>query len=75
MSRKYTEARKASNAAWDAANLDRMSVAAPRGTKPAIKDAASAAGQSINAYILDAVRQRMERDRMRKPGEAQKPKI
>lgn len=75
MSRKYTEARKASNAAWDAANLDRMSVAAPRGTKAAIKDAAYAAGQSINAYILDAVRQRMERDRTRKPGETQKPKI
>ena len=75
MGRKYTEARKASNAAWDAANLDRMSVAAPRGTKDAVKYAASAAGQSINAYILDAVRQRMERDRMQKPGEAQKPKI
>ena len=30
-------------------------------TKEQVEDAADAAGQSINAYILDAVRERMQR--------------
>ena len=57
------------------AAYDRISVIIPKGGREQIKAAADSAGQSINAYILDAVRQRMERDRTRKPGEAQKPKI
>jgi predicted HicB family RNase H-like nuclease len=33
----------------------------PKGVKDDIKAAADAAGQSVNAYILDAVRERMQR--------------
>jgi uncharacterized protein (DUF1778 family) len=40
---------------------DRINFAVPKGVKDEIKAAADAAGQSVNAYILDAVRERMQR--------------
>ena len=66
--RKYTEAQKKSAKKWDAANLDRVSVAMPKGKNKKIKEAASAAGESMNQYIINAVDQRMERDK-RESGE------
>lgn len=60
--RKYTEGVKQSNRKWDAANLDRVSIAMPKGKKDDIKEAASAAGESMNQYIISAVDQRMERE-------------
>lgn len=60
--RKYTEARKENNKKWDTANLDRVSIAMPKGKKDTIKAAADAAGESMNQYIIAAVDQRMERD-------------
>ena len=61
--RKYTEARKEGNRKWDAANLDRISVAMKKGKKDEIKAAASAVGESMNQYIVKAIDQRMERDK------------
>ena len=61
--RKYTEARKENNKKWDAANLDRVSIAIPKGRKDIIKAAAAAAGESMNQYIITAVDDRMERDK------------
>ena len=61
--RKYTEARKENNKKWDAANLDRLSIAIPKGRKEVIKAAAIAAGESMNQYITTAVDERMERDK------------
>lgn len=63
MAQKYTEARKEGNKRWDAANLDRMSIAMPKGKKEDIKAAAAKAGESMNQYIIGAVEQRMERDK------------
>ena len=60
--RKYTEGVKQSNRKWDAANLDRVSIAMSKGKKDEIKTAASAAGESMNQYIVTAIDQRMERD-------------
>lgn len=60
--RKYTEARKEGNRKWDAANLDRVSIALPKGKKDEIKAAALAAGESVNAFIARAIDQQMERD-------------
>ena len=40
---------------------DRINLLVPKGDKDEIKAAADAAGQSANAYILDAVRERMQR--------------
>lgn len=62
MAQKYTEARKEGNRKWDAANLDRISIALPKGKKDDVKAAATAVGESMNQYIINAVEQRMERD-------------
>lgn len=53
--RKYTESVKESNRKWDAANLDRLSVAASKGTKARWKAAAEERGQSLNQFIVDIV--------------------
>ena len=60
--RKYTDARKESNKKWDAVNLDRVSIALPKGKRDAIKAAADSVGESMNKYIIGAVDLRMERD-------------
>lgn len=62
MAQKYTEARKTGNRKWDAANLDRVSIAMPKGKKDTIKAAATFAGESMNQYIIGAIDQRMERE-------------
>ena len=59
---KYTDARKEGNRKWDTADLDRVSIAMPKGKKDDIKAAAAAVGESMNQYIINAVEQRMERD-------------
>ncbi|MBM6976429.1 hypothetical protein [Intestinimonas butyriciproducens] len=53
--RKYTEGVKQSNRQWDAKNLDRLSVAAPKGTKERWKTAAEEQGQSLNQFIVNSV--------------------
>ena len=62
MAQKYTEARKEGNRKWDSENLDRVSIAMPKGKKDDIKAAAAAAGESMNQYIIAAIDQRIERD-------------
>lgn len=62
MAQKYTEARKTGNRKWDAANLDRVSIAMPKGKKDEIKLAAVASGESMNQYIIGAIEQRIQRD-------------
>lgn len=59
---KYTEARREGNRKWDAANLDRISIAMAKGKKDQIKSAAAAVGESMNQYIIAAIEQRMERE-------------
>lgn len=71
MAQKYTEARKAGNRKWDAANLDRISVAAPKGTKERWKAAAVAQDKSLNQLIVEAVDNQISQDRLRGPSEAQ----
>lgn len=56
---KYTEARKEGNRKWDAANLDRVSIAMPKGMKDTVKAAAAVAGESMNQYIIGATEQRI----------------
>ena len=47
---------------------DEIRIRMPKGEKNNIKEAASAAGESMNQYIINAVDQRMERDK-RESGE------
>ena len=67
--RQYTEAQKNSARKWDAANLDRLSLALPKGKKAEIQAAARQAGESVNQYIAGAINQRMERDKAAREGE------
>lgn len=62
--RKYTQATKARNQRWDKKNLDRISFAVKKdcGLKERLCHAAQNAGQSLTAYIVQAVRERMERE-------------
>ena len=61
-SRKYTEAQKQSARKWDAANLDRISIAVPKGQKDVIKAHAEAHRESVNGFINRAIEETMERD-------------
>lgn len=47
---------------WIAEKLDRVNLTMPKGKKEKIKDAADKAGISLNAYINQAIDERMERD-------------
>ena len=60
--RKYTDSVKQSNRTWDANNLDRMSLALPKGQKAEIQAAAGRVGESMNQYIKGAIDQRLARD-------------
>ncbi len=61
MPRKYTEAQKRSAQKWDAANLDRLSIALPKGRREQIKIFAAAHGESVNAFISRAIEETMKR--------------
>lgn len=61
MPQKYTEARKNGNRKWDAANLDRLSIALPKGRREEIKLFTAARGESVNAFISRAIEEAMKR--------------
>lgn len=65
--RKYTEAVKQSNKKWDAANLDRLSLALPKGSREEIKAHAAAHRESVNAFINRAIIETIGRDRQNTP--------
>nr|WP_326174927.1 hypothetical protein [uncultured Oscillibacter sp.] len=62
MAQKYTEAKRAGNRKWDAANLDRVSVAMPKGRKAELQAHVKDRGESLNAFINRAITETMERD-------------
>ena len=70
MAQKYSEAQKQSARKWDAANLDRLSLALPKGSRETIKAHAAAQGESTNAFIKRAIDCQIERDGAGGPQEA-----
>ena len=62
-----SEARKAANKKWNDANMkekyDRIQLVVPKGEKDIIKTFADISGESVSAYILEAVRRRMESEK------------
>ena len=60
--RKYTEAKRDGNRKWDAANLDRISLALPKGQKDVIKAHAESMGASVNGFIARAIENQMKQD-------------
>lgn len=61
---KYNEARKNANKNWDVKNLDRISIAMPKGSKDALKAHAESQGESMNAFINRAIMEVKEMDQM-----------
>lgn len=61
----YTDAKKEGNKRWDAKNLDRLSIALPKGSKETIKSHAESQGESINGFIKRAIEETMEREKGR----------
>lgn len=68
--RKNSEKRIATNNRWTNAHYDRINIAVPKGRKDEIKALADTRGQSVNAYIISAVDEKMERDGAGGPQEA-----
>lgn len=68
-----SEAQKKSAQKWDAANLDRISVALEKGKKEAIKAAASHHGETMNQYIKIAIDNRLAQEEMQKTATDRKP--
>lgn len=63
----YSEARKNANKKWDSENLDRLSIALPKGSKDALKEHAEKHGdKSVNAFINRAIMEAKEMDNMHK---------
>ena len=60
----YSEARKNANKTWDSKNLDRLSIALPKGSKEALKEHAEKTGESVNAFIKRAIMEVQEMDNM-----------
>ena len=61
----YTEAKKEGNKRWDAKNLDRLSIALPKGSKDEIKAHAERTGESMNGFISRAIKETIEREKGR----------
>lgn len=59
--RKYTDAKKEGNRKWDAANLDRISIAIPKGQKELIKKAAEQSNESVNKFLARLIDTELER--------------
>ncbi len=62
MARTYTDAKKEGNRRWDANNLDRVSIALPKGYRDEIKAHAAALGESMNAFIKRAIDETIAQD-------------
>lgn len=67
--RKYTDAKKEGNRKWDAANLDRISIALPKGQKELIKEAAAKNGESVNKFIARLIDAELDRLGTNVPGD------
>lgn len=60
--RKNSAARIRANNKYAAKAYDRINIAVPKGRKDEIKALADTRGQSVNAYIISAVDEKMKRD-------------
>ena len=61
---KISEARHRANEKYNAKAYDEIKLRVPKGQKEIIQAAAQQAGESVNAYVAEAIAQRMERERI-----------
>ena len=59
---KNSKARIEANKRYNDKAYDRIAVVVPKGRKKIIKQAAEKAGQSVNAYVQQAINERLEKD-------------
>lgn len=57
-----TKAQQKANRKWNENNLERIYVTVKKGQKSIIESAAKQNNQSINAFINQAIQEKMERD-------------
>lgn len=57
-----SKSRQKANRKWNDNNLERLYVTVRTGQKDKIKSEADKQGESLNSYIVNAVKQRMKRD-------------
>lgn len=67
---KYSETQRQAINRYRQNKVDSIQITAPKGDKDRIKQAAANAGQSLSQYVLQAVYERMERDRSGSTGAA-----
>lgn len=58
----YNEARRRANEKWLNENYARINLAIPKGEKELIRRASEAAGETMNGYIMKAVRARFKEE-------------
>ena len=61
MGAKYTDAQKNASMKYLGEKTDSIQIRTPKGTKERWRDAAAAAGTSLNRYIMDAVEEKIEK--------------
>ena len=61
MGAKYTDAQKAATQKYLGEKTDDIRIRTPKGTKDRWREAATAAGVSLNRYIVDAVEEKIEK--------------
>ncbi len=63
MEKKNSSAKIAANNRYTAKAYDRINLAVPKGRKEIIQKYADSANQSLNAYIIQAINEKMEREK------------
>ena len=61
--RKNSEARTRANNKYNAKAYDRINIAVPKGQKDIIQARATTQGKSVNAYVIEAISEKLERDK------------
>ena len=61
--------------AWNKERYARISVVVPKEKKDIIKNAADQVGESVNAYIVNAINNRLEQETGQDQNQEQKPGI
>lgn len=61
--KKNSSAKIAANNRYTAKAYDRINLAVPKGRKEIIQKYADSANQSLNAYIIQAINEKMEREK------------
>ena len=59
----FTDSRKKANDKYMTSKVDSLSIYVPKGEKEIIKEAASRQGVSVNKYVVDAIHEKMDREK------------